>query len=219
MGLGLSNYIWAKIKICVIIRMQNDTRFVVNIIPLQNVNTSVGGTNATTVLSNNIVAIQQMVNTSNNTIRTNNLQSFTSNTSINALSPINLCNVSLFSNGIDYTTPASSITVSTVTSVSGTFSGTVYAQQFVTLSDILAKTAVREWRSPVLESMAKIHPYIFNYGGVASQDIGLMAQEVGEVWPELVKDGVKKFVNYDGVVALLVKAVQELGARVSTLEG
>ena len=200
--------------------MQNDAKFVVNIIPLQNVNASVSGTNATTVLSNNIVAIQQMVNTSNNTIRTNSLQSFTSNTSINALSPINLCNVGLFSNGIAYGgSPASSITVSTLTSVSGTFSGTVYAQQFVTLSDILAKTAVREWRSPVLEDMAKIHPYIFNYGGVATPDIGLMAQEVGAVWPELVKDGVKKFVNYDGVVALLVKAVQELGARVSTLEG
>ena len=70
-----------------------------------------------------------------------------------------------------------------------------------------------------MSDLAKIHPYIFSYGG-ATQDIGLMAQEVGEVWPELVKDGVKgKFVNYDGVVGILVKAVQELGARVSTLEG
>ena len=205
--------------------MQNDTsKFVVNIVPLQNVNTSVSGTSAINVLSNNVVAIQQMINTSNNSIRTNTIQSFTSNTSVNFISPINLSNVGITSNGTPYTTngatiKTSSLTVSSITSVSGAFSGIVYAQQFVTLSDILAKTGVREWRSPVLSDLSKIHPYIFSYGG-PTQDIGLMAQEVGEVWPELVKDGVKgKFVNYDGVVGILVKAVQELGARVSTLEG
>lgn len=207
--------------------MQNDTsKFVVNIIPLQNVNASVSGTNAVNVLSNNVVAIQQMVNTSNNSIRTNTIQSYTSNTSINFISPINLCNVGITSNGLAYTTSGaggtlttSTLTVSSITGVSGAFSGVVYAQQFVTLSDILAKTAVREWRSPVLSDLAKIHPYIYNYGDAATQDIGLMAQEVGEIWPQLVKEGVKgKFVNYDGVVGLLVKAIQELGGRVSTLE-
>jgi hypothetical protein len=201
--------------------MQNDTsKFVVNIIPLQNVNTNVGGTNATNVLSNNIVAIQQMVNTSNNTIRTNTIQSFTSNTSVNFISPINLSNVGITTNGTPYTNSGSltsSITVSSITGVSGAFE-IVYAQQFVTLSDILAKTAIREWRSPVLSDLGKIHPYIFNYEGVPSKDIGLMAQEVGAVWPELVKDGVKKYINYDGMVALLVKAVQELEARLSRLE-
>jgi hypothetical protein len=205
--------------------MQNDTsKFVVNIIPLQNVNTNVGGTNATNILSNNIVAIQQMVNTSNNTIRTNTIQSFTSNTSVNFISPINLSNIGITSNGSPYTThgsmssiTTSSITTSSITGVSGAFE-IVYAQQFVTLSDILAKTSIREWRSPVLSDLAKLHPYIFNYEGVPSQDIGLMAQEVGAVWPELVKDGVKKYINYDGMVALLLKGIQELGARISTLE-
>jgi len=89
----------------------------------------------------------------------------------------------------------------------------------VTLSDILAKTAIREWRSPVLSDLQKIHPYIFNYTDISGVNIGLMAQEVGAVWPELIKDGVKgAYVNYDGVVGILIKAVQELGARVSTLE-
>jgi hypothetical protein len=46
-----------------------------------------------------------------------------------------------------------------------------------------------------------------------------MAQEVGSIWPQLVKQGVKgEYVNYDGMVAMLVKAVQELITRVSTLE-
>ena len=201
--------------------MQNDTsRFVTNIIPLQNVNANVSGTNATNVLSNSVVALQQMVNTTSKTIKADYLQSFTTN-SIGVLSGLNLCNVSITSNGQPYNTSQNltSITVSTLTANSGTFSGICYAQQFVTLSDMLAKTDAREWRSPVLADLQKIHPYIFSYSS-NTQDIGLMAQEVGGVWPNLVKEGVRgSYVNYDGVVALLVKAVQELGARVSTLEG
>jgi predicted transcriptional regulator len=78
---------------------------------------------------------------------------------------------------------------------------------------------VREWRSPILSELGKIHPYIFNYTD-KSKDIGLMAQEVEAILPQLVKEGVRgKYVNYDGVVSLLVKGVQELSARVSTLEG
>jgi hypothetical protein len=202
--------------------MQNDTsQFLVNIIPLQNVQTNVSGTDDITTLTNSVVAIQQMVNTDTNTIRTNFLQSFTSNTSINVLSPLNLCNVGITSNDNPYTTTdfSASITTSSITvNGSGTFSGICYAQQFVTLSDMLRKKDVREWRSSVLPDMNKLHPYIFSYD--TGYDIGLMAQEVEAVWPYLVKEGVKgKYVNYDGMVAMLLKAVQELAGRVSTLEG
>ena len=207
--------------------MQNDTsQFLVNIIPLQNVQTNVSGTDDITTLTNSVVAIQQMVNTDTNTIRTNFLQSFTSNTSIDVLSPLNLCNVGITSNDTPYTTTdfsasitTSSITTSSITvNGSGTFSGICYAQQFVTLSDMLRKKDVREWRSSVLPDMITLHPYIFSYD--TGYDIGLMAQEVESVWPYLVKEGVKgKYVNYDGMVAMLVKAVQELAGRVSTLEG
>lgn len=106
-----------------------------------------------------------------------------------------------------------------VVSGSGSFGGICYATQFVTLSDMMAKSGIREWRSPVLADLQKIRPYIFKYDGLPREDIGLMAQEIGAIWPALVKDGVKgSYVNYDGVVALLVKAVQELAGRVSTLE-
>jgi hypothetical protein len=204
--------------------MQNDTsKFVVNIIPLQNVNTSISGTNITNVLSNNVFAIQQMVNTSNNTIRANTIQSFTGNNSVNFISPINLSNVGITSNGENFsygpTITTSTLTVSTISGTSAIFSGTVQAQLFVTSSDILAKTSIREWRSPVLADLQKIHPYIYNYKDNTTQDIGLIAQEIETVWPQLVKDSVKgKFVNYNGMVTILLKAVQELSARVSTLE-
>jgi len=108
---------------------------------------------------------------------------------------------------------------SLVVSGSGTFGGICYATQFVTLSDMIAKTGVREWRSAVLPDLQKIRPYIFKYDGSSLDEIGLMAQEVGAIWPQLIKEGVKgSYVNYDGMVAVLVKAVHELGARVSTLE-
>ena len=207
--------------------MQNDTsKFVVNIIPLQNVITNVGGTNPTTILSNTVVGIQQMVNTNTKTINTNFLQSYTPNAQIGVLSGLNLCNVGITSNGLPFSGTSSNISISTLTvsdnitvGTSGTFGGICYAQQFVTLSDILAKKDMRELTGPVLNDIAKIHAYQFSYSGDSTQNIGLLAQEVGEVWPQLLQEGVKgKYVNYDGVVALLVKAVQELVGRVSTLE-
>lgn len=236
--------------------MQNDTsNFVVNIIPLQNVQTNVSGVDRVSALTNDVAAIKRLVNTDTNRIFTNTLTSYTTGGTISVTSPMNLCNVGLTSNAtvlgsstagtisnlssvltmyptsgftstvmnIGTASISSAVTVSEsgnlVVSGSGSFGGICYATQFVTLSDMMAKSGVREWRSPVLADLQKIRPYIFKYDGLASEDIGLMAQEVGAIWPQLVKDGVKgSYVNYDGVVALLVKAVQELSARVSTLE-
>jgi hypothetical protein len=89
----------------------------------------------------------------------------------------------------------------------------------VTLSDVREKVNQREWTSSVMDTLSNIRPYSFNYnGGVES--IGFIAQEIEAVYPQLVQEsGSTKYVNYDGMVALLVKAVQELGARVSSLEG
>jgi hypothetical protein len=236
--------------------MQNDTsQFIVNIVPLQNVQATVSGVDRVSALANDVAAIKRLVNTDTNKIFTNSLASYTTG-GISVTSPINLCNVGITSNDTNvigaasgslsnlssiltmYPTnsPLSTVmqigtaSISTamtlsengnlVVSGSGSFGGICYATQFVTLSDMMAKTGVREWRSPVLADLQKIRPYIFKYDGVASEDIGLMAQEVGGIWPQLIKEGVKgSYVNYDGLVALLLKAVHELAGKVSTLEG
>jgi hypothetical protein len=236
--------------------MQNDTsQFVVNIIPLQNIQTNVSGIDRVSALASDVAAIKRLVNTDTNKIFTNTLASYTTG-GINVVSPMNLCNVGLTSNSVSvigsstgslsnlstvltmYPTNGSLSTVMQVATASlssamtvseggnlfvsgsGSFGGICYATQFVTLSDMMAKSGVREWRSPVFGDLQKIRPYVFKYDGWAGEEIGLMAQEVNAVWPLLVKEGVKgKYVNYDGVVTMLVKAVQELGARVSTLEG
>jgi Chaperone of endosialidase len=52
------------------------------------------------------------------------------------------------------------------------------------------------------------------------KDLGVIAQEVEEVFPELVHtdaDGYKR-VNYLGLLAPLIEAVKELDARVQALE-
>jgi hypothetical protein len=202
--------------------MQNDrSRFVVNIVPLQNVNTNVGGTDPTTILSNTVIGIQQMINTNTKTVKANFLQTFNGG-QIGVLSGLNLCNVGITSNGIEFSGTSSNISISSITATSGTFQ-TCYAQQFVTLSDILAKKDMLPLDS-VLNDIDKINAYKFSYSSESAQTIGLSAQEVEAVWPELVigASGLgseKKYVNYDGVVAVLLKAVQELSAKVSTLEG
>lgn len=244
-------------------RMQNDTsQFLVNIIPLQNIQTNVSGLDSVSVLANDVAAIKRLVHTDTNKIFTNGLASYTTGGAISVTSPIHLCNVGITSNDINvlgtgFTAAAAEGTLTNLSSIltiypsngitstvmniatgstssavsvseggnltvsgSGSFGGICYATQFVTLSDMLAKTGVREWRSPVLSDLQKIRPYIFKYDGSVGEDIGLMAQEIGLIWPQLIKEGVKgSYVNYDGVVAVLLKAVQELAGRVSTLEG
>jgi len=199
-------------------RMQNDTsRFVSNIIPLQNVNSNIGGTNSITILSNTVVGLQQMINTDTRTVKANFLQSFNGG-QIGVMSGLNLCNVGITSNGSPFSIISSNIEVSTIAATSGTF-GMCYAQQFVTLSDMLAKKNVRPLES-VLNDIDKIHAYKFSYSVFAkAETIGLLAQEVEAVWPELVlSDADNKYVNYDGVVAVLLKSIQELSERVKILE-
>jgi hypothetical protein len=68
--------------------------------------------------------------------------------------------------------------------------------------------------------------YIEDHGGedgyfIRKHDVGLIAQEVEEILPEIVattNDGYKA-IKYDRIVALLVEAVKELKAEVDELKG
>jgi hypothetical protein len=236
--------------------MQNDTRFVVNIVPLQNVQINTSGVDATTALSNSVADMQKMVNFSQRTIYTDYLKSLTTEGSIGVFSPLALSNVGITSNGTAVSFGGSSSgsisTLSTATSfltlgsgsvaalsvgaygstlftvsTSGdaTFRGACYAQQFLTLSDERVKTGLRPWRSPVLEEMSGIGTYLYSYiGSPAGQglEIGLLAHEVKAAFPDCVGSSaaqgqVNSYIKYDSLVALLVKAVQELREEVREL--
>ena len=194
--------------------MQNDTsQFVVNIIPLQNIQSNTSGEDATFTLSNNVANIQQMVNFEQKRIYADFFSSYTPDGTIQVLSPMNMSDVPLTGN----------ITGSNLTIVgSGTFTGTVSASGFITLSDMMAKRNILPIKGNVLEGFQRIQPYYYQYKAervnVEQEDepeIGLLAQEVEAVFPEAVStraDGTK-YIKMNAIVALLVGAVKELSKR------
>lgn len=50
--------------------------------------------------------------------------------------------------------------------------------------------------------------------------IGVIAQEIEEVLPEVIKEGLQNFkaVRYDNIVAVLIEGIHELQNRVNILE-
>jgi hypothetical protein len=188
--------------------MQNDTsQFVVNIIPLQNIQTNTSGEDATFTLSNNVANIQQMVNFDQKRIYADFFSSYTPDGTIQVLSPMNMSDVPLTGN----------ITGSNLTIVgSGTFTGTVSATGFITLSDMMAKRNIVPIQGNVLEGFQRIQPYYYQYKAQEDEpEIGLLAQEVEAVFPEAVStkaDGTK-YIKMNAIVALLVGAVKELAKR------
>ena len=61
----------------------------------------------------------------------------------------------------------------------------------------------------------------FNWIETSEPSIGIIAQEVEKLLPELVHTGQngEKSVNYGGIVGVLVEAIKELSARIDKLEG
>ena len=48
--------------------------------------------------------------------------------------------------------------------------------------------------------------------------IGLIAQEVEKVFPELVEGDKFKSINYDGLIDILVECVKDLQAQINSLK-
>jgi hypothetical protein len=92
------------------------------------------------------------------------------------------------------------------------------AQTFCNLSDARLKTDVATLRRP-LERLDGLRGVSFSWDPdavpVAGDGIGVLAQEVAEVYPQLVTragDGDRLAVDYSGLVAVLIEAVKELAA-------
>jgi hypothetical protein len=50
------------------------------------------------------------------------------------------------------------------------------------------------------------------------KSLGVIAQELQEILPELVSGEENKTVNYSGLIAVLIEAIKELKLRVEVLE-
>jgi hypothetical protein len=90
-----------------------------------------------------------------------------------------------------------------------------------TVSDLQWKTNVRriEDSARILEGIRGVR---FEWLDGGSNDVGVIAQEVGGVLPEAVvygTDGRPSMVQYHKIIPVLVEAIKGLEARVKELEG
>lgn len=70
-----------------------------------------------------------------------------------------------------------------------------------------------------LEKISKLNGYTFYKKGFQNKTAGIIAQEVREVFPELVneKDNILE-VNYNGLHSLLIEAIKELNLKIDNLQ-
>lgn len=90
----------------------------------------------------------------------------------------------------------------------GNFSSTI----FTALSDESQKTNITPV-SNALEIISKLKPVNFNWKDNNKLSIGLIAQQLEDVLPELVETDISsglKSVNYNGLIGVLIAAIQEL---------
>jgi hypothetical protein len=96
---------------------------------------------------------------------------------------------------------------------STTISGTCTASRFDNLSDYRIKENVKSLDLSLI-NVDKLRPVIYDNINTKTQDIGLIAHELQELYPFLtsgVKDGEQlQSVNYIGIIAILIKEIQEL---------
>ena len=104
--------------------------------------------------------------------------------------------------GIGTTNPTSALQVA----------GTVSAQDFNTTSDQSLKINIATIED-ALEKIELIRGVEFNWSkSPHAPSMGVIAQEVESVFPELVADTNPKQVNYNGLIGVLIEAVKELKA-------
>lgn len=91
-----------------------------------------------------------------------------------------------------------------------TFTNSVYALSFVPTSSLVYKTNVKTYEN-ALETVKKLRGVSFNWKDSGKPSVGLIAEEVDQVLPEVVAHDDKETtgVNYDSLVGVLVEAVKE----------
>lgn len=103
---------------------------------------------------------------------------------------------------------------------SGNFAANeITAQNFDSLSDATLKTNITGIDN-ALDIVAQLQGVEFRWGSDGSKSAGVIAQELEEILPHLVHtsaDGIKS-VSYNGIIAYLIEAVNELSDKVRELE-
>jgi hypothetical protein len=97
-----------------------------------------------------------------------------------------------------------------------------------TSSDIRLKKNIETARNGYLEDIDKIRVVKYNWNNqedTEAKELGVIAQELEQIFPKMVQDGAKidenepfKIVKYSVFIPMLIKAIQELSAQNKQLE-
>ncbi len=96
-------------------------------------------------------------------------------------------------------------------------SGTITAQDFNSTSDENLKSNIETFKNG-LETIKSVRGVTFDWKSNQKPSVGVIAQELERVLPELVTEGDPKTVNYNGLIGILIEAVKELSAEVEDLK-
>jgi hypothetical protein len=105
----------------------------------------------------------------------------------------------------------------TVTVLNLTASQTVQAADFNSTSDENLKGDISTFGN-ALETLHQLRGVDFTWKESQKPSIGVIAQELEKVLPQLVNDGGVKSVNYNGLIGVLIEAVKELSEEVKELK-
>jgi len=96
--------------------------------------------------------------------------------------------------------------------------GTLSATIFNSLSDENQKTEIKTIINP-LDKICELRGVSFKWKETNEPSVGVIAQEVEKVLPELVteKHGVKS-VNYDGLIGVLIESIKQLKQEIQDLK-
>ena len=119
---------------------------------------------------------------------------------------------SSFNIGIGTTAPTAKLHVVGGVNVTGV----VTATDFNSTSDAKLKTNVQIIPDP-LEKVLQINGVSFNWIKDNKPSMGVIADNIQEVLPELVSDSDPKTVNYNGLIGLLIEVVKEQQTQINSL--
>ncbi len=95
--------------------------------------------------------------------------------------------------------------------------GVVTATDFNSASDLSLKTNIQSISNPI-DKILQINGVTFNWRESNKPSVGIIAQEIEKIFPELVNGENPKTVNYNGLIGLLIEAIKEQQTEINNLK-
>ena len=224
----------------------NANPFIVNLVDLQNINTSITGVNTLLQLQTDVANIQEMVQFTTKTLAADTITNFTEGQQVQIQGVSNIPTFSNSATGIDVQPNSISFTVTgntnlqldptgmlqftsspTYFSTGVNIAGWLYVSESAFVKN-LYQTSDRSFKTDIepffttVNDVLRLEPRKFAWKETGEQDLGFIAQDVQDVWPSLTirnpQDG-SLGLSYSRFIPLLLESIRELNGRVSTLEG